>query len=269
MRVYLVTDESESSLHLAEHVTKQVADKPYIEITIGHLFEDLSTEVVRLMNSLRQVVKDNGITSEIDSIQYNSIPEAVDHICDSVRNQGYDEIIVNSNNRKLVKELNSRDCGAVVRVVETYPSVSTIMERDVITIPPDKTAEDAAWVMTHNEVGCLVVTEEKNPIGIVTRGDLVTRIISEGKDPKTTSIKDVMTEPVITTGEDTSVIDASRLMKKNGITRLVVTEDGDLRGIVTVTDFAESSEEVMRLVSENLASVNRFFKRLHYDYLPP
>ncbi|NOZ76402.1 MAG: CBS domain-containing protein [Euryarchaeota archaeon] len=269
MKIYIITDESEASLHLAEHVVRQVYDMPHIRITIGHLYTELGEDVVRQMNRLRGVLKENSFTSDIDSIQYDDLAEAVEHICSSVREGGYTEVFVDSNNRRLVEALEAGDCGVPLRVVDTYPAVSSIMTRDVVTIPPDKTAEDAAYVMGMEDVSSVVVTEDKRPIGILTKGDLVDRIIKEGRDPRATRVEEVMSRPVITVGPSTSVIDASKIMKREGIARLVITEGGVVRGILTVTDFAESSDEVMNLVARNLASINRFFKRLHYDYLPP
>ena len=62
------------------------------------------------------------------------------------------------------------------------------------------------------------------------------RVISNGKDPNITKSTEIMSKPLITVDESTSLYDVSKKMVKHKIRRLPVVKDNTLVGIVTVTD---------------------------------
>ena len=57
-------------------------------------------------------------------------------------------------------------------------SVKEIMERHVVTIPPDMTAEEATALAQSNKVGSMVVVEDGRVVGIVTTNDFFYKIIN-------------------------------------------------------------------------------------------
>jgi len=74
------------------------------------------------------------------------------------------------------------------------------------TATSEDTVETIANKMKENQVGSIVVVNEKNhPIGIVTERDIVRRVISEGKYPKITKVDDIKTTSLITIDPETSV----------------------------------------------------------------
>ena len=114
-----------------------------------------------------------------------------------------------------------------------------IMIKNVITITLDKTAQDAAKLMTEHSVGSLVVVENGNPVGIVTERDLVRKVCSKDVASSKVPLSDVMSSPVICAEPDMSIETAVQRMFNNKMRRLPILENGNLIGIVTITDLAK------------------------------
>jgi CBS domain-containing protein len=117
------------------------------------------------------------------------------------------------------------------------PSIKNLMTKDIITIDLRKSVFDAAVLMNGKTVGCLVIMNEEEPVGIVTERDFVRRVIAKNL-PLDTAIQEIMSKPLTTIDPDSSLREAARLMLKNKIRRLPVVKHSKLVGIVTVADFA-------------------------------
>jgi CBS domain-containing protein len=114
--------------------------------------------------------------------------------------------------------------------------VSEIMSSPVKTVDPDTTIDEVARVFAEEGVGSLIIGDD--PLqGIITEHDVV-KSVGQGKNPKETTVQDLMSEPVVTIRPTDTVEEAGNRMGKNGIKKLPVTEDGSPVGIVTTTDLA-------------------------------
>ncbi|GBC72832.1 Hypoxic response protein 1 [archaeon HR04] len=114
-----------------------------------------------------------------------------------------------------------------------------IMVRDVVTISPDKTAQDAARLMAEHGIGSVVVMDSEKVIGIVTERDLVRKVCAKDIPSSKVKIQDVMSAPIITAEPDLPIEAAVQRMFNNKIRRLPVVENGRLVGIVTISDIAK------------------------------
>jgi CBS domain-containing protein len=108
------------------------------------------------------------------------------------------------------------------------------------------------------DVGPLPVCGENDRLaGMITDRDITIRATAQGRDPKTTRVREVMTEDIVYGFEDQDIDDAARVMEQKQIRRLVVlNHDKRLVGIVSLGDLAVESGarptagEVLREVSE-------------------
>ena len=112
------------------------------------------------------------------------------------------------------------------------------------TISPSSSVKDAAKKMNENKIGCLVVTDEKKVVGIVTERDILEKVTALDKTPSRVSVSAIMTSKVITTKPNEFLDDAVYLMIKNKIKKLPVIEDGELAGMITSTDIVANSDEM-------------------------
>ncbi|WP_159903869.1 CBS domain-containing protein [Salinirussus salinus] len=114
--------------------------------------------------------------------------------------------------------------------------VSGIMTSPVLTVDGEMTVVEAARTLREEHVGSLVVGEEIVD-GIVTEADVVAAV-GEEVDLESTTVAEIMSDPVVTIRPDESVRVAGERMGHNGVKKLPVTEDGEPVGIVTTTDLA-------------------------------
>ncbi len=107
------------------------------------------------------------------------------------------------------------------------------------SISNSENLQNAAEKMRNLNIGALPVTAERLLIGIVTDRDIVTRSTAMGQDPRKTTVKDVMTEHVISCYEDEDVNKAAKMMEENQVRRLVILDHQDKPvGIVALADIA-------------------------------
>ena len=122
-----------------------------------------------------------------------------------------------------------------------------------LLINADDAVEDAAKIMRDNQVGSVIVVEKKDrPIGIVTEWDLLSRVLAEGRNIEKTTVREVMSSPLIQVPADARMSDALRLMINRGIRRLALEEDGVLAGVLTLDQMIgrrrRGSKALFRLV---------------------
>lgn len=130
--------------------------------------------------------------------------------------------------------------------------VKDIMSKPVFSIEDSKTAQDAAGMMNKMRRGFLVVTGKKKAIGVLTDSDLIRHVVSKNRKADQVKIKDMMTRPIITVSPNDSILDASRKMKKSNIHRLPVIEGTKLVGVISLTDIARTSPEMLDLLEYRL-----------------
>jgi len=136
--------------------------------------------------------------------------------------------------------------------------VKDIMTPNPECIRPDATLQEAARRMRDLDVGPLPVCGDDDRLaGMITDRDITVRAVAEGKDPKTTTVREAMTGDIVHVYEDQDVADAAQVMEQKQIRRLVVlNHDHRLVGIVSLGDLAvESGDrtkagEVLQEVSE-------------------
>jgi len=137
-------------------------------------------------------------------------------------------------------------------------TVKDIMTPNPECIRPDATLQEAARRMRDLDVGPLPVCGDDDRLaGMITDRDITVRAVAEGKDPKTTTVREAMTDEIVHVYEDQDVADAAQVMEQKQIRRLVVlNHDHRLVGIVSLGDLAvESGDrtkagEVLQEVSE-------------------
>jgi CBS domain-containing protein len=116
-----------------------------------------------------------------------------------------------------------------------------IMSRNLEWLTETSTIAQAAKTMAETGIGFLPICDShQRVIGVVTDRDLTTRALARDLDAKSTSAAMVMSAPVLTCLEATSVADAEALMAQERKSRLVVTDAaGRVAGILSLADLVE------------------------------
>jgi len=135
--------------------------------------------------------------------------------------------------------------------------VEDIMVRNVMSVKGTMTIENAVKLMNDHRIGSLVVVENGKPAGIVTERDMLTRVLLASKDPKKTKVAKVMSQPLIVGTTQMKLEEAVRLMIKHKIKKLPVTKDGNLVGLMTLTDVLHFQPQLLRIygiLSDNITT---------------
>lgn len=137
-----------------------------------------------------------------------------------------------------------------------------IMSMNPTTIDISASTAAAAAAMCADEVGSCIVTENGEPVGIVTEQDFNCKVMAKNLLPGSVPVKDVMSSPLITVREEMQVSEAARIMIEHKVRRLPATgKDGNVTGIVTVRDLLGVTNEVNEIMTE-LIDINRPDERI-------
>jgi CBS domain-containing protein len=117
--------------------------------------------------------------------------------------------------------------------------VSTILDekgRAVLQIEAAEPVLEAARLMVERNVGSLLVTEGGETVGIVTERDYLRRVAAEELDGRKTSVREIMSAPLVVVTPQTSVDECMALMTDRRIRHLPVVDEGNIAGLVSIGD---------------------------------
>jgi CBS domain-containing protein len=114
--------------------------------------------------------------------------------------------------------------------------VRDAMTERVLMIAPHRTLREAARFLTENNVGAAVIVDPEQPgPGIVTERDVV-RSLGAGEDPDSELIRDHLTSTATFADGDWGLEEAADAMARGGFRHLVVVQDGEVAGIISMRD---------------------------------
>lgn len=122
-----------------------------------------------------------------------------------------------------------------------------IMVRKVVSTTNDSTVEEAVKLMNDHEIGCLIVTENEKAVGILTERDLLKRILAKSENLKGIRVEEVMSTPLISVEPSVEIGDASKLMFEKNIKKMPIIRDGELLGLVTLTDILRIQPQLIKM----------------------
>ena len=89
-------------------------------------------------------------------------------------------------------------------------TIHDLMTSNPSTIEPDKTVADAAKLMRDEDAGLIPIVEGQKLAGTITDRDIAIRVVAEGKDPQSSTVRDVMTSRLVTVDPDQDLDEALR-----------------------------------------------------------
>jgi len=135
-----------------------------------------------------------------------------------------------------------------------FTFVKEIMKKNVVSMDESNSIQDAAQKMNEGNIGCVIITRENIPVGILTESDFV-RIVAEGK-PLVTELSGIMSSPLIVASPDDILWESAEIMRQKQIHKLPVQDKDKIIGIVTATDLVEvcsyGSDSQMRKICDQI-----------------
>jgi CBS domain-containing protein len=106
----------------------------------------------------------------------------------------------------------------------------------VLTVGPGHTLREAAAAMCERRVGAAVVLDPEAPgPGVITERDIL-RSVGAGEDPDVERVADHLTARLTFASPDWSLEQAAATMVRGGFRHLVVVDNGELAGILSMRD---------------------------------
>jgi len=134
------------------------------------------------------------------------------------------------------KSMSVEQQAAEVRKVKKYESG---VVKDPITVTPDTTVRELVDITTANRISGLPVVDGRDLVGIVTGRDI------RFESRMDTLVRDIMTgkERLVTVKEGADLEDVKELLHRHRIEKvLVVNDDFELRGLITVKDIQKAKD---------------------------
>ncbi len=116
------------------------------------------------------------------------------------------------------------------------PQIAEHMSAEIRSVSQDATLREAGQLMHRWRMGSLLVTNSKSYVGVLTDSALAREVVANGLDPMTTTVKVCMRTPVTAIEGNRPIIDAVRMMKEQATRHLAVTQDGQIVGVISVSN---------------------------------
>jgi len=125
-----------------------------------------------------------------------------------------------------------------------FKTVDSVMIKNVVFIDGRETVADAIKLMRAKRVSSLVVNRRspEDAWGMVTRKDIVGKIVDPGKDPKLVRVHEIMSKPLITVAPGLALKYCARLFHRTGVRRAPVFDGKEIIGIISNTDIFNAIE---------------------------
>lgn len=127
----------------------------------------------------------------------------------------------------------------------TAVTVKDVMTEELIVVKTTDKVIKAIEVMTENDIGSVVVTDDERPVGIVTERDVMKRVCPEKLCTRGITVGEIMNKPLIHIEADAGLGQAFSLMMLRDVRRLLVLDKGHVAGIITQKDVMKGTFEIL------------------------
>jgi signal-transduction protein with cAMP-binding, CBS, and nucleotidyltransferase domain len=229
-----------------ERMRKHLADlAPYVKKGKGsHSLEEFDSESERLIAELL------GETSELlDAYQYAQLGEAsglvnmTEEAPESIGLDGERQNLMQRSRvlESCIAELEARRATEPKKLQSgrqmlTGPQVAEHMAPDVRSVPHTATLREAGRLMQKWKTGSLLVTDNQTYVGFITDTALAHDVVANGLDANTTQVQSCVRKPLVAIHGDRPLIEAVRLMKEQATRHLAVAQDGEIIGVISVSN---------------------------------
>ena len=112
------------------------------------------------------------------------------------------------------------------------------MNKTIVSINGKATVADAVKLMKERKVSSLLVNRRSqgDAWGMLTRKDVVNKVVDPGRNPKEVKVFEIMTKPLIMVSPGLAIKYCARMLHHAGIRRAPVFDGKEIIGIVSNTD---------------------------------
>jgi CBS domain-containing protein len=134
-------------------------------------------------------------------------------------------------------------------------SISTLLAQkgpQIFAVPADATVAQTVNEMNRHKVGCIMVLDGDDLVGVFTERDVLLRVVAEDLPAKTTPVSQVMTSPVESVRPDMSIDEAMTTITEKRHRHLPVMDEGKLIGLISIGDITRWLVQTHKNEAQNL-----------------
>lgn len=106
----------------------------------------------------------------------------------------------------------------------------------------DDSADMAIRLMKERQAKCVLLSRGGEAVGIVTKTDILFKVLSQGKNPSKVRLEEIMNTPIIAVDPAATVQEALSIMDKHAIRQIVVSTNSSVLGIISRDDLFEREQ---------------------------
>jgi CBS domain-containing protein len=134
-------------------------------------------------------------------------------------------------------------------IPESIPSllssnVGVIMNSDAIILESDRFVDEAISLLKERNQRSVLASHKGEVVGLVSKTDILYKIIAEGRNPGKVRLREIMTSPVLAVDPHTTVKEALTIMNKRNVRQLMVHAYSAVLGIVSREDVSRMVEKI-------------------------
>ena len=118
-------------------------------------------------------------------------------------------------------------------------TINSILDRKpahIWSVSPDSKVFDAIKLMADKNIGALLVMSGDQLEGVFSERDYTRKIALKGKSSKSTAVREIISQPIISVVRDSTIEECMRLMTEHRTRHLPVLDGGKVVGIVSIGD---------------------------------
>jgi CBS domain-containing protein len=130
--------------------------------------------------------------------------------------------------------------------------IGSLVKNRIISMPSNLPVTEAAKLMKDNQVGSVIIKDEEI-LGIITKGDIIQRVVGKALDPGIILAGDVMSKPVSYVTSDETLPATMLQMSTQKIERILVVDANDPTkpiGIISTNDLLKFAPGLLSIRSE-------------------
>ena len=149
-----------------------------------------------------------------------------------------------------MEELSSSDPNNIISLLSS--PVGFVLNTDIIIVESDKSAEEASKLMKDRNARCVLASHKGEVVGIVSKTDILFKVLSQDRNPAKVKLREIMTSPVLAIDPKTTVKEALSIMDKHLVRQVMVHAYSAVLGMVTRERIYQKLETIS-LSSEDTA----------------
>lgn len=135
--------------------------------------------------------------------------------------------------------------------VKTGVAVGDAMTRNLVTCSSKDTVKKAAKIMAREKVGCLVIKDD-GVVGIITDTDIVRKGVTSNVSTAKRTVGSIMTRKLVSIDAREDIFEATRMMRDYNVKHLLVHEDDEIAGLVTMKDILKIEPDLFEILVEKI-----------------